>query len=606
MKTMNASVNHKKDAEPLFTINRIRNILESLSIFLTETNYISENQQFYSSRIKIDGNDLGPLNIGTNGKGMSPELSLASAYGEFMERLQNQGLFINTHYLRENLGFIYSSDERFLKVDNLYERVPHVFKNLFHTDIVNLKEVLQAEFSDKLLLCVPFYSVNSDRTELLPLSLISHFCSTNGMCSGNTYSEAITQGLSEIIERFVIKQIYIHKITPPDIPKEYFQETTIFERIKSLESSLGYKIIIKDCSLGQKFPVIGTLIINQETMKYRFKLGADPNPHIALERCMTEIYQGNTHNPMTCDFSLTIDPCKSLPETIFNYYKTVIDGSGYYPKSIFAQKPTYDFDGYYLNQAHNSTEEVQNLTQFLLSKGYHIYIRDNSFLGFPAFYVYIPGMSELNYIFSNTTDRIKSMKIYNGIDSLLRIKSLNYEELAALEKVIMTIENSEMSLSSFDPRNYFLYNTSDALEDLLPDIFKVMLYYKLGNIKKSYFAICHFIDKIPDRKRTEFSYYFAVRSYLKMLMDECPSEIIEKQMCFYHGRELGQEIIKDFADSQNIFQYFPLPNCFHCSECEISKDCKYFQVMEIVKRVKMKNKENLISQQKLSQLFGSY
>ena len=84
-----------KAKKPEDTISLVRNILHNkLGILTKESNYIGESN-FYSCRINIANFSLDELNIGTNGKGMNPEYSLASAYGEFMERLQNQMLILH-------------------------------------------------------------------------------------------------------------------------------------------------------------------------------------------------------------------------------------------------------------------------------------------------------------------------------------------------------------------------------------------------------------------------------------------------------------------------------------------------------------------------------
>ncbi len=484
-----------KDADPLHTINRIRKILETVNIFTIESHQFSEGGLFCSARVRLGNNGLSSLDIGTNGKGVSPELALASAYGEFLERLQNKALITNTHYLVErtdtnfpidSFGFDYVPDEEYHTIYELFDNIPFVLLELFNTNNKEeLIKLLNSKFYNSKIITVPFYHLNTNQTRNLPMSLISHFCSTNGMCAGNTYEEALIQGICEIIERYVIKQIYLKNISPPNIPIEYFSGTTIYEKIKQLEKDFSYRIIIKDCSLGEGWPVIGVLLINEENLTYRFKLGADTNPSVALERCITEIYQGISSNPTYCNFSITHNPFKNTKEKIKNYYKTIKDGTGYYPQSIFNHKVNYHFNGYYVTNALTSSEDFLQLTNFIVKKGFQIFIRDNSFLDFPTFQVYIPKMSELNYFWSNTKEKIESLQIHNGIEHILKIKRLKNNEIRDLINTIERLEESEL-ISEFIPNNYFLYNLSEELEGLLPDIFKVMIYYKNGDVKKSY------------------------------------------------------------------------------------------------------------------------
>jgi len=77
------------------TIARIRKILHQNNMFVREIYSRDHPDSGTSScRIILDGeNELGQLDIGTNGKGMNSLLSLASGYAEFVERLQNKHLF---------------------------------------------------------------------------------------------------------------------------------------------------------------------------------------------------------------------------------------------------------------------------------------------------------------------------------------------------------------------------------------------------------------------------------------------------------------------------------------------------------------------------------
>lgn len=77
-----------KDELPINTINKIRNILSGLGILTIETGWRNSAEGFYSVTIMIQN-----TNLTTNGKGTTYEYALASAYGELMERLQNQSFY---------------------------------------------------------------------------------------------------------------------------------------------------------------------------------------------------------------------------------------------------------------------------------------------------------------------------------------------------------------------------------------------------------------------------------------------------------------------------------------------------------------------------------
>ena len=72
-----------KDAPPLKTVERIKNILRQYDIETEEHWNESSVPYCYSIRVTIRGTAFG-----VNGKGLTREFALASGYGELMERLQ--------------------------------------------------------------------------------------------------------------------------------------------------------------------------------------------------------------------------------------------------------------------------------------------------------------------------------------------------------------------------------------------------------------------------------------------------------------------------------------------------------------------------------------
>ncbi len=72
-----------KDESPIKTVEKIKGILRDNGIETTEELYDSEVPYCSSLRVTVNGTAFG-----SNGKGLSPEFTLASGYGELVERLQ--------------------------------------------------------------------------------------------------------------------------------------------------------------------------------------------------------------------------------------------------------------------------------------------------------------------------------------------------------------------------------------------------------------------------------------------------------------------------------------------------------------------------------------
>ena len=107
------------------------------------------------------------------------------------------------------------------------------------------------------------------------------------MSAGNTLFEAEVQCLSEIFERAVKKQVIEEELALPDVPSELLETyPDIREGIAALEAQ-GFQILVKDASLGGRFPVACVTLMNPRTGGVFASFGAHPSIKVALERSLT-------------------------------------------------------------------------------------------------------------------------------------------------------------------------------------------------------------------------------------------------------------------------------------------------------------------------------
>lgn len=405
-----------KNREPNDTIATIQGILkEELGVSVYERAFQERNGLFHSCRIILDNGDwLRSVNIGTNGKGMSVDYSRASAYGELMERLQNFNVlmryqYFGTHHFLEThkeqypwfyqqimktdeaLPYLYSYDE---EADANNERLKDsIEKYVYSAD----NDTLFALTKDKEHYYVPYYDVKGNEVVSLPFDIIYNSISTNGLCAGNTPKEALIEGLSEIFERYVIRKIYFDNLSLPRIPRAYFQGNEILKRLEELEQNEHYSIDIVDCSLGVGIPAVGVVILTEDKKEYQFHMGVDPSPITALERSLTELFQGRNaikFKQFYDAFQERLDNDVSLKEE--EMHKTNSASTGHYPKAFFSTTPSYEFNGFDDRLGYSDDVDLTLMTALIDKMGFKLYLRDNSFLGFPAYSLYVPGMTELH------------------------------------------------------------------------------------------------------------------------------------------------------------------------------------------------------------------
>lgn len=613
-----------KASAPLNTINKIRSQLAMCDLFTTEYHLSYPVPKVYCCRVKLADPRFSPLNIGSNGKGLDPRYSLASAYGEIMERLQNSVLFpirqlrfSTRKYLDDTpsmeqfrerleereliLEHYCGPDEVYLNTSEIVNVCSDVLaKMLSIQSLSDQKDYLRSAFEEEAIACLPYYSVFGDTTRLLPQELIWYYCGTNGMCAGNTPEEALNQGISEIFERYAIRMMYHKQLTPPTIPKEYFSGSEVFFRIRNLEAT-GLEVEIKDCSLGLGLPVVGLMLKNMEKNSYVFQLGADPSPITALERCLTEIFQGTPEQIANRYTSLSNH---EQPQDAFAlrgaYYANIISGWGVWPNSIFADQSSYPFTGFENPESSSDEDDLAYLVEKVRQQNHDLYIRDVSFLGMPTYHVYIPGLSETDFIFEKQ-DFLSWMEIVRKHRTILNLKSASTENIAQLAEAIQRTAEVIMP-TPFEPGLWFVSNTRQELQQLPRDLLLTMLFSRIGDYKS---AAASLEQLFGDTHTNELPlpYYRAVHSYLQGKANDLPDPQIRDTLNKTYGEALAKQVIQNFADSEQVLEQTAFSTCFDCDVCTIQASCRYFDVLEKVKFLQKLHQENLPTQGALAGIF---
>lgn len=374
-----------KNSSPMATVQLIRNILADNDIFVIESAHKKEPVTgVCSCRIILGDEGLRELNIGSNGKGMDARYALASAYGEFMERLQNGATLWKTLGIPRSVpeAAVVSKEEYHSAITKLMQFAFGPAK-----DVQNIVSEI-TEYADDYSV-ITFMEYPRGEELMFPAALYNRMTGSNGMAAGNTISEAIIQGLSEVFERAALQHLFLTPITPPTINDEYFENTDVLKRLKRL-SNKGIKHRILDCSLNQGLPVIGLLI--EKSGNFHLHFGADPSPITALERCLTEIFQGRTIEELPLYPPLQETEDRGV--LFRNEEKEYTDSTGQVPMWIIDGVPSYRFSDFPHPITISDSDDIAYYIDILTKLGKKLYVRDCSYLGFPAVRIYVPGMTE--------------------------------------------------------------------------------------------------------------------------------------------------------------------------------------------------------------------
>ena len=393
-----------KEVLPEKTVEKLKGLLKQLGIEVEEKWIDASSVGTYSLRVCVKG-----TNIGQNGKGMTKEFAMASGYAEFFERFQNGMFRFRLEKPTKELPFTYAPDERTLSIEELMNKENSFLDNIVEANghgkdtkeeqIKYIKHVLNQDtilVEKEDYLSLPYYSVKNSNITYVPERLFSYTCNSNGMCAGNSKEEALIEGLSEIFERYAGIEIFKRKLTLPEIPESYIDKfPKVKQMVEKLKKNEKYYFRLVDCSFGGKYPVAGLYIIDKNTGKFGFKLGAHPDYGIAMERCFTEASQGRDiyEYAETCLFDFydgEDSKNRSFTEFIYGDFSAV-------PYQILGKKLDYEFTEMPDVSNLDNKEILRRMVKTILDEGKDILIRNVTSLGFPAFRIIVPGMSEISF-----------------------------------------------------------------------------------------------------------------------------------------------------------------------------------------------------------------
>ncbi len=465
----------------------------------------------------------------TNGKGATKEGALASALGEFIERL-NCNFFYNDQFWGEDIAnaeFVHYPNERWFQ-PGANDALPSEILDEYCLKIYNRDGELRGSHlydtnsgnTQRGIVCLPFVRQSDGETVYFPSNLIENLYLSNGMSAGNTLAEAQVQCLSEIFERAVKREILEGELALPDVPQEVIAKYPgILAGIQGLEEQ-GFPVLVKDASLGGEFPVMCVTLMNPRTGGVFASFGAHPSFEVALERSLTELLQGRSFEGLN-----------DLPQPTFeghavtepnNFVEHFIDSSGVVSWRFFSARADYEFvewdfssEGAFSGKERANAEEAAALFGILEDMGKEAYMAVYEDLGATACRILVPDYSEIypieDLIWDNTNKAL-----------LFRADILNLHNLSkvGLRTLAQRLEDSELDdYTDITTLIGIEFDDNTAWGQLTILELKLLIYLALQKFEKAKDLVEAFLQ-YNDNTVERGLFYQAVNVVLEMQLDE--------------------------------------------------------------------------------------
>jgi ribosomal protein S12 methylthiotransferase accessory factor len=482
----------------------------------------------------------------TNGKGATKESALASALGEFIERL-NCNFFYNDQFFGTeiaNSDFVHYPNEKWFKPE-LDDSLPNDILDEYCLAIYNPDGELRGSnlidtnsgMKERGICSIPYVRQSDGATVYFPSNLIENLFLSNGMSAGNNLAEAQVQCLSEIFERAVKKQIIAEEIVLPEVPKAVIAKyPNIQAGIDGLEAQ-GFPIVVKDASLGGQFPVMCVTLMNPKTGGVFASFGAHPSFEVALERSLTELLQGRSFEGLNDVPKPTFNSMAvTEPENFVDHF---IDSTGVISWRFFSDKKDYDFVEW--DFSGTNEEENAGLMAILKGMGKEVYIAEFNQLGATACRILVPDYSEVypveDLIWDNTN------KALDYREDILNLHRLDDEALTGLFE---RLEESQQD-------NYIDIRTLIGIEfdentvwgQLTILELKILICLALGALEDASELVGEFLQ-YNDNTVERGLFYQAINAVLEVTLDE---ELVLEDFIGNFNRMFGEENMKNVVGS---------------------------------------------------------
>ncbi len=577
-----------KDATPESTVAKIKSILDGIGIEVTEKWNDSGVDNCFSLNLSAKGGF--PF---SNGKGITKEFARASAYGEFIERLQG-GLFFYKYQSsvrnRDMKPQSFAPDAKYMTVAELEqdgEWMDYIVDTYNHPSITRKTiakycKIFACADDDKIL-TLPFYSIFEKKHVYLPIDFVDQIYATNGCCVGNTREEAWVHALSEIMERHANILMLTKGNSAPKFPKETLDKFPVVSKIlEQIRNSGDFDIDVFDYSFGSHFPIVSTRIIDKKTHGYRVNVAADPVLEIALQRSLTELMQGkNLKNITTSHNGKILNKVSDIP-VVANITNQLETGSGLYTVDYFANEITCNDapDDFTDNSNKNNRQLLNQILEILKKENKQVYVRNFSYLGFSCYRFVIPGYSEALIL-----------KLCEPVPefSIADIASKVYKNPKAASNIDLTmlLNHSKMIRPIISRYNSFNFLSGipikGKISQFLVNITRAYACYRLGQydeaIKYSNIAVnCAEDPEIAD-------YILCANKYIEFTKAGISKDKITSVIGKFFTKNVVDKLLCNLENGKTPYDELLICCEYNCENCKYRQYCKFENVKEINNKV---------------------
>jgi ribosomal protein S12 methylthiotransferase accessory factor len=370
-----------------------------------------------------------------NGTGASELAARASAYAGFAARLGTHDFWSRYHLgtRRANAPFVHSAREKWFAPtadgawpSDVLDPELHAFYNPQGDIGAGVLVELNSGNGERGICALPYQRLRDGATAYFPVNIINNLYASNGVAAGSTVNAARVQALSEIFARAIQYRIIAEGMCLPEVPDDVIARFPAIEAGIAGLRAAGFGVLVKDASLGGKYPVMNVTLIHPKDQGVITSFGAHPRLEIALALALNGLPHGRSLDALEGYPQPSFDA--SEIDSFTNREAHLLDARGVVAWEFLSDTSDYPFVDW--NFSANADEDYRWLVDALHAEGKDIYVADFDEQCVYSCRILVPGFSE---VYPVEDLEWENDSVGNALRPLLvRLQDLSVRECAAL------------------------------------------------------------------------------------------------------------------------------------------------------------------------------
>ena len=333
--------------------------------------------------------------------------------------------------------------------------------------------------------------------------------------------------------------------------------------------------------MGLGIPIVCTRVIDRRNHSYCVNVAADPVLEIAVQRTLTELFQGKNVRNFAA-FQKTVLDSVSDVSPLYNAINQVEWGKGVYTLDYFVDELTCRRTAAVFpdHSAKTNDELLPLLLDLYRGLGKRVYVRNYSFLGFPTYHFIVPGFSEA--VPHRMAESVPEYYLGN-----LACHAMRDPAEASDEELNLALTHCRMVRGIYSRNNAFERLSGIPLQGddtfLLAAVTKAYACWRLGKWPD---AVKYLTPYLQAGQNEEAVQYLSLAcKYISLRMKHSDEALIRCFLEKFYGKALTDRLYRNLDGGSPFEEWLLHCSQKDCDHCRYQASCRFEKSADLIRKV---------------------